>query len=260
MYISLFKSLTIFILSRFVIDSKIASAVFPNGRCYTNGCIASPYDVKWYSLSPGSFCFKVYMKQCSDPTRYKCCEVLGQSFHKIVFPINPICRDAFKMVTINGIKKNGGVFLDSYTENNGQSRLELRITSLNMQPAQATSSLFCINFDQSSLCRNVEIACKDLDGLCKYAIFDPYEHFCCPTCTMVTVPSPPSSNPPSTPSIPSAPPTPSRDRGFSPPPPPSPVPNSPPPPPQCSNSLCQSMCCQTCKSNPLLKNQCIKLY
>jgi hypothetical protein len=225
-------AISCFILSLCVVPNSVC-ARFPNGKCAPQPCNWSPYAFAWTSVDnvKGRFCFVV-----NDPLEScvgKCCQGFIDRLMKFVIKVSPACKPSFKNVTINGIRKGGGVFYDLY----GTSEAELRVTSMTLNQTAAKSSTFCIN--AITPCTSLETFCS---GPCMYSVYDPYAHECCPTCLFSSAPipnlelSPPlptpilSSPPPPLPlQIPNLelfPPVPEPP----PPPPPLPIPAPPPPP------------------------------
>lgn len=187
---------------------------FPVGRCYDRPCSSSPYGVEWTSVdnTNGVFCFRIVPKPCIN-TNFDCCNKLAENLHKIVFSVNPICKTLGRVrVTVNGVRKTGGVFLDNY-----ENESELRITSMTYNISTVTNATFCIQ--SGDPCKALTTFCQDENGICKYSIFDPQAHICCPTCELNTAlpgvvepplagqiidpppPPPPSSRPPPAPKV-----------------------------------------------------------
>ena len=236
-----------------------AATAFPDGRCYVNNCNASPFALTWTSVSYDSnnmmtACFNISSKTCIDNSSYQCCNVFNKFLNKFVISSIPKCDKAVKSVTINDIIKPGGVFFDIY--NNGTTG-QLRITSLNYSPGNLiTLDKFCLNIVPP--CNSLETFCSNN---CRFALFNPDGHTCCPTCPFpngnantpppvlsppppVLSPPPPVLSPPPpvlSPPPPVLSPPPPPPSVLSPPPPPPPV-LSPPPPvlsPPPPNSLCK---------------------
>lgn len=151
---------------------------FPYGRCYVNSCLSSPYklEVNKTSTERGRICFTVKGKECIDTSKYNCCEKFYEQLEKFVFRTNPRCSKSVKQVTVNGIKKAGGVFFDLYNNNTGA---ELRITSLRTNYTTVIGKEICIHLDGA--CTDVSDFC-DSETECQYASFDPFLHACCPSC------------------------------------------------------------------------------
>lgn len=152
---------------------------FPRGRCSDRPCSSSPYSVSWKSIdnTNGIFCFALEPKTCVQ-TQFSCCSKLASQLHKIVFSVNPLCKSTRPTVTIDGVRKGGGIFLDNYDTSS-----ELRITSMQYNLSTVQGTTFCIY--ASDPCKSLSTFCNDAGtGLCKYSIFDPQGHVCCPSCTL----------------------------------------------------------------------------
>ena len=174
------------------INLACAYSVFPAGSCAPQNCqVNNPYVLLPVESAPGTICFSVDRKTCDSTT--PCCNSLVNVLEKIAIKVNPICdRSNVKKVTIDGILKGGGVYLDAYT---GFS--ELRITSLGMNADSGVGRVFCVELQ--GVCGNVKDFCGNTT--CTYAVYDPFTHKCCPTCTMQQYPSSPSMYPTSTPPL-----------------------------------------------------------
>lgn len=211
--------------------SAFFASAFPYGRCQVRSCDVSPYGIVLTSSTKGSFCFRLVSKECVDSSRFNCCNLFRNTLTKISLSGRPECNRTVSSVTVNGVRKGGGVFFDSYQN---PTFGELRLTTLRMNET-AVGSVFCVNV--TSPCDTFEKFCMDD---CMYSVFDSAGHTCCPTCNITAEngfvrslpPLPisplPRPNPPppllnlSPPSP--RPPTPNRN----PPPPSSPPPNSSP--------------------------------
>ena len=155
--------------------SSSLNAYFPVGRCYVHQCAASPYIFEWISTSNPA-CFRVNIKDCIDNSQYNCCTVLTNTVQKLTLPVNPVCgKTALSYVTLNGVRKTGGVYYDDYG-----AFAELRFTALYMNANSFNNSLFCLYL--TNPCPNITDYCKESDGICKFAMFNPDLHTCCPTC------------------------------------------------------------------------------
>lgn len=181
-----------------LLASTVKAYQFPNGRCEQNACTANPYTVSWVNSS--SLCFRVSLKECVE-TPQNCCQSLTNNLNKFVITANPSCKNQFKGVTVNGVRKGGGVFFDLYDNN---TEAELRVTALKSNSTTIQGLEFCIQSDAP--CNTQDAFCN---GDCRYSSFDPFSHKCCPTCNLLVA---------------------ARDAAAS-SPPPSPTPRRPPPPP-----------------------------
>lgn len=236
-YLSLFS---LFSLSLFSLNKNAVEASFPNGSCKAQPCEGSPYRMEWLNVTDqGQFCFQVTSSSSSSKCIGPCCSVFESLLKKFVIKSSPVCKTAFKMVTVNGIRKGGGVFFDLF----GAGEAELRITSLTLNATTAPSTVFCVSM--GSPCQTLDAFCN---GPCIYSIYDPYTHRCCPTCmfdTFYRLDPPPYIGVNMSPYPVEAPlplPLP-----VSPPPPPSPL--SPPPPlPNKTDGKQQLVCNCTCDS------------
>ena len=212
-----------------------ARGAFPNGRCYVNTCSASPYQFS----HKNDTCFVISPKNCIDYSEYDCCNLFKNSLPKFVLKTSVECAKSVKGVYINGVKKGGGVFFDSY----GNSEYELRVTSLFITTKDVEMGVE-VCFDFVTPCSSL----KEFDKDNLVSVFNPTTHTCCPVCNINTnqyspmspspspipqyqSPSPPTSQSPLPPS-----PLPPNQSPL----PPSPLPPSPslpPPSPPTSPSL-----------------------
>ena len=178
--------------------------------------------------------------------------IVAQAFNQIwgkKISLNPACKSSFAYVTINNIIKIGGVYIDTFDDN---SRSQIRVTSLGLNPSMAISINMCIKFNNKN-CTDFNTFCQDTDGICKYATFSSSVNNCCPTCNLNSpTPSPvyiPSPCPkPSSPFIPS----PNLSSPFI----PSPKPSSPSP---SQSPTCQTACCAKCNTHSSLNGTCFSL-
>lgn len=226
-----------------------AESGFPYGRCYVRSCDSSPYQWTVTDDQIGKFCVQVTGKTCNEthPT-YKCCGLFTQNLHKIVFPTR--CNKSLDYVTVNNVRKSGGVFLDTYSTHN-----ELRVTTLRLDATTAQGMVICVYLKKGIDCPKF---CEDDDGLCKITVFDPAGHTCCPTCILdslgaLTSPAPPplpgSTRPPLRSPAPS--PSPAAKAPSPPPPVQSPPVQSPPMPRIQDNMLFSNMTCScSCACSP----------
>ena len=192
-------------------------ARFPQGSCPSQGCIESPYEFEWDS----NFCFEIKSKNCEGG----CCQTFIDQVQKLAIKANAECKSSFQMVTVDGVRKGGGVFFDIY----GNNEAEVRITALWSNNATIVGKKFCIIVNPFSDCSKYHIFFNSLDTIF-YSVYDPFTHLCCPLCTSsFTVPPPPAESLSPPPPLQSPPPV------QSPPPPvqsPPPPVQSPPPPVQ----------------------------
>ena len=229
-----------------------AYADFPNGRCSDKACSSSPYSLKWQTVQQsatagGRFCFVVERQVCVQ-TQQQCCTMLSNKFFKMVLASKTQCNKKIANVTIDGVRKGGGVFFDLYANDEA----ELRITNLPYNITTGPGRIVCIN--TLPPCGTLQAFCPN-NGTCVYSIFDPETHICCPTCgfalalgtAIPMLPSPPPSpsprppspspspSPPMMPFLPATPVSPAPrmpTNPAAPSNPPSPSPSKPPPSPQ----------------------------
>ena len=170
------------------------AAIFPQGSCRPQQCSNSPYELVWVNTS----CFQIKAKPCVGP----CCDTLTSLLQKIAISVDPLCKSDFKYVTLNGIKKGGGVFYDLYSYGN-ITYGELIITSLQMYNGEGVNNTLCLNVNKP--CDDLNILCMGLP--CVYSIYDPFRHICCPICNFTDYSQLPLISPiPSAPNIPPPPP------------------------------------------------------
>lgn len=168
--------------------SAVGTANFPRGSCKARSCTISPYTLEWDQGD--GLCFVVQEKQCNDGDTSGCCENLRNSLRKIVLAATPQCRGSLRNVTLNGVKRGGGVYYNDY--DGGES--ELHITNLALNSSTAPGSRFCIGITPP--CDTRSAFCPG--GVCRFSIYDPLTHKCCPTCAMNGEPAAiPPSPPPS---------------------------------------------------------------
>ncbi len=240
---------------------------FPMGRCYVRSCSASPYDLKWSSVtfdsrtSQMTACIDLRNKNCTDNSQYNCCGVFGNLLEKFDISSVPACKNSVVQVTVNGNKKGGGIYFDVY-DNNGQQEGQLRITGLNTPGPRVQGMRVCIT--TRAPCNTLSSFCRDIRGNCRYSLFNPDGHTCCPTCSLISLnnstpsptpeptPSPtPSPTPEPTPSptpsptpeptpSPTPEPTPSPTPEPTPSPTPEPTPSPRPDPPFCGDGICNT--------------------
>ena len=209
------KHLVLFMLSSIFAVSWAQS--FPYGACTSKKCDASPYLVNMLSVvSDTSLCFRIeYLpERCVG----NCCAVLSNTFQKLVIKTKPECRASVKNVTVDRVRKGGGVYFDVYPQ-----LAELRLTAFQSNGTMINGKVVCVNL--ADPCSTVGSFC-DSTVECRVAIFDPFAHVCCPTCNM------PISTP--TPSLPI--------QSYRPPPPPPPPPPAPATRSKCQKCRCNCMC------------------
>ena len=90
-------------------------------------------------------------------------------------------------VTVNGVKKGGGVYFDIYPGPPGTNLGELRVTSLLLNATTAPGVDICITL--AAPCNSMQLFCSGGGGgaggtFCAYAAFDPLLHTCCPASYM----------------------------------------------------------------------------
>lgn len=195
---------------------------FPAGSCRPQSCHThNPYELvpvgEFYEKAEHSksICFRVEYKGCDGP----CCETLTRVLEKIAIKVNPQCgRASYTGVTIDGVKKGGGVYFE---DNLGFS--ELRVTSLRWNASTGVGKTICIDGLRAP-CPNALTFCSDDRsdtenefGGCVYSVYDPFSHRCCPTCPfegfatngdvipMIPIITPLQPTPPPHPSLPSPP-------------------------------------------------------
>jgi hypothetical protein len=215
--------ITSFFLFWLSVVGRQVTGYFPNGRCYDRDCDFAPYLLEKVVDEGPKVCFAIRAKECKE-SEYNCCSKFFSQLNKIVLSSVPVCNRSLQMVTLNGVRKGGGVFFDLY----GNKSAEVRITSMSLSYNTALSTEICLHL------RNECDTWREFCGECKYAIFDPYQHTCCPTCSFQAVSLPPSPPPP--PTLASPPPAPV---------PPSPAAEEPPvAPPQFMK--CNQCSCTQC--------------
>lgn len=193
-----------------------AYTVFPAGKCPPQDCLVyNPY-ILTPNASTDKLCFTVYQQTC-DPNN-RCCNSLKNVFEKIAFKTYPECFRSVKQVTVDGVKKGGGVYITNYT-----GFTELKVTAIRWTIADALYKTFCVHLQPP--CESLTKFCRG--DSCTYSVYDPFTHECCPTCNFI-FPNTTSPNltPPASPSPYPAPPSPNPMYPM----PPSPNPVSPAPP------------------------------
>jgi len=167
-------------------------ATFPMGRCYDKMCSSSPYTLDISSNNGSKMCFKIVSQPCTN-TKYNCCDKFNKELFKIILSSRPECSKSVGTVTVNNVTKRGGVYFDLYLN---KTYGELRLTNLKMSQNVALTSEVCINF--KDVCNTFDV----FKGLAKWAVFDPHQHTCCPTCSFTSLSLPPPPLPPRPPPSP----------------------------------------------------------
>lgn len=165
------------------------SDAFPEGRCYDRQCSFAPYKLAVTKDTHGKACFKFTPQECVD-SPFKCCGKFNTTLTKVVFQARPTCKQALTGATINGTKKAGGVFFDLYKN---ATIGEVRITSMSLSRAQALATEICVLLRDP--CPTLSSFCGSSNGGCFYALFDPLQHSCCPTCQLDIPPDCPCACP-----------------------------------------------------------------
>jgi hypothetical protein len=101
---------------------------------------------------------------------------LKNVFEKIAFKTYPECFNSVEKVTINGIKKGGGVYITNYT-----GFTELKVTAIRWTINDALYKTFCVHLRPP--CQTLNEFCRG--SSCTYSVYDPFTHDCCPTCDFV---------------------------------------------------------------------------
>ena len=170
-------------------------ARFPQGSCQSKSCSGSPVRLTWNPTggasgtdtvkSEAAMCFQVASQPCLSNSKFDCCAKFQAFLNKIVLPIDSACLKAVSRVTVDGVRKGGGVYPINTT-----SGSELHLTALGWTAESAIGKTVCI-YTSDPNCNTVGKLCKDAaDGLCKFSIYDAIRHECCPTCPFTWVPSP----------------------------------------------------------------------
>lgn len=225
-----------------------SSAAFPNGRCYVRDCASTPYQLVTSQNIRNKFCFTINGKECTETsTQHQCCSKFRTDLHKVVFSAKSECNKSLDYVTVDGVRKGGGVFFDLYT-----NHAELRLTSLRMNYSTALGREICIFLKPPCETFDLFCAASTDTGVCNMAFFDPLAHTCCPICPfynqLTQQFAPPVYTPPPKP----IPPTVEPNVQIL--PPPSPPSSSPPPekecpPSQTTDNICGCACQCRCDKN-----------
>ena len=194
------------------------AAVFPLGACSVRACEASPVTLSLDPWAPGpnespdptddagdpndnahddgptpdGFCFHLHQSNSKSPCvdanpASRCCDVFRNTLNKIVLKSRPACRGQVLAVTVDGVRKAGGVgFVVSPDGTLG----ELRISSLATNASAADGKRICLEFLPGSACSSPDAFFGDPTH--PYALYDVARNLCCPTC-MMNPPPPPDS-------------------------------------------------------------------
>jgi hypothetical protein len=174
--------MSILLFASLLLAFNSATAQFPAGRCYVKSCLSTPYNISVSVTEPKKFCVRIVPKECQETnSQYKCCDGFLKDLHKIVISANGKCNKSIDYVTIDNVRKAGGVFFDVYPTHS-----ELRLTTLRMNATTAQNKEICVY-----LKNNCEPFCVNDDNGCKVSVYDPISHTCCPTCDAVPVLAPP---------------------------------------------------------------------
>jgi len=173
--------------------SYATSYQFPYGRCYDSKCTSTPYRLQWISETitnnTGKYCLQLTKQECTN-TKYNCCNLLNNNFNKFELHVKTECKNALNYVTINNIKKGGGVYFDIYTS----KQSELRITNLKNI---TTDTIMCIILKEPC------VSLSDFLFSNNTAIWEVKKHECCPQCILDKLYStPPYPRHPAFPSLP----------------------------------------------------------
>ena len=157
-----------------LLGSANSYTVFPAGKCPPQDCtMFNPYLLVPNS-SNDKLCFTVYPQVCDSGV--SCCNTLKNVFEKIAFKTYPECFNSVEKVTINGIKKGGGVYITNYT-----GFTELKVTAIRWTINDALYKTFCVHLRPP--CQTLNEFCRG--SSCTYSVYDPFTHDCCPTCDFV---------------------------------------------------------------------------
>jgi hypothetical protein len=102
--------LTLLFLGHYV--SSQSYTTFPAGSCAPQSCVTnSPYvltpSTNW---SSSQICFTIDSKSCNSTTQ-ECCTILRNLLQKIVIKTTSNCRGSYTQVTVDNVRKTGGVEL-----------------------------------------------------------------------------------------------------------------------------------------------------
>ena len=173
---------------------------FPAGSCKPPSCSSpssSPY-VLAPSFSDNLMCFTVLPNSCISPdTGVDCCTALRRTFQKVAIKTVDVCSGSVDLVSINGVRKGGGIYFRNYT-----GFAEIVVTSIKSNYDSILGSVFCIHLTPP--CNTPFKLCGN-NSVCTYSIYEPFTHACCPTCDFVSSPVSDTTlyPPPNTPTHPS---------------------------------------------------------
>ncbi len=145
---------------------------FPTGKCTNKNCSSTPLKLTWVDIEQDNkFCFITKSMNCrsNDNT----CLSFDDYINKIVLTVNTSCINNIKNVTIDGVKKGGGVYPYEYNYTS-----ELHITNLQWNKQTANNHLICI-YTEGDNCNNLIKWCSIN---CRYSIYNALNHLYCPTC------------------------------------------------------------------------------
>ena len=163
-------------------------STFPAGSCSQTNCEGSPYDFVWSLVDQksGLFCFNIVNNKANN----SCASSFRSNTRKFVIRSQPLCAVSFKQVNLDGQKKTGGVFFDTF---NNETEAELRVTAMSYTNNTISQISFCIILNPP--CNDIVTFCGG--NTCYYSVYDPYTHACCPVCAfrasnnIVNLPPPP---------------------------------------------------------------------
>lgn len=152
--------------------SASAYSRFPAGKCPSQPCGShSPYLLKPTAPLLDKICFRIEPKECYDNP---CCNDLRETLEKIAIKSYSECtKRSIKSVTVDGVRKGGGI---EFTDYDGFS--ELKITSLRLTNATGVGKTICVTLQTP--CDTVDKFCRGQS--CVYSVYDPFTHLCCPAC------------------------------------------------------------------------------
>jgi hypothetical protein len=101
---------------------------------------------------------------------------LKNVFEKIAFKTYPECFRSIEKVTIDGVRKGGGVYITNYT-----GFAELKVTALRWTINDVLGKTFCVHLRPP--CESLTQFCRG--PTCIYSVYDPFTHKCCPTCDFI---------------------------------------------------------------------------
>jgi len=164
---------SVFLLLALFYNNALGYTRFPAGRCLPQNCTTySPYIFESNnSVLDNIFCVDVIDNNCDYNNA--CCNSLKNQVQKIVFDTTDKCYGSIEKITLNNVKKSGGVYFDNYT-----GFAELRITNLLMNYYSFLGSKLCIYLKEP--CSTIREFCTG--SKCIYSIYDPFTHECCPVC------------------------------------------------------------------------------